>query len=324
MVAAPQEAGNMHKYKTLKELVQLLDQFFIQKEPYQFEYELMTDDIIHFTIKENGNVVLEKYCDIYDVSCRTFDLDKELQDWFRDQWYEFDREDFFSEPEQGPDITLGDMVMVTDPCYDLDTWCNGTLENVKPGTWHTETQYCDINGWGERCASILIWHENVPKPTEFAHTDIVVGVDSGQAGIVDYTHFKKIKEDENQADRWYDSIRTYGYEARELYPLQQYGLPEYIKLHQEYETLRDKGESFSDTLELYRKIRNLEFEYGLKEEAIQTGETVQFTNKTWTDKHSVMTSSGLGDGSYDCFITKDGDQIVGIKIDYFYCEEEDA
>ena len=66
-------------------------------------------------------------------------------------------------------------------------------------------------------------------------------------------------------------------------------------------------------------------DYHLTEEAIQTGKIVQFTNKTWTDKHAVMTSSGLGDGSYDCFIAKDGDQIVGIKIDYFYFEyEEDA
>ena len=104
----------MHKYKTLKELVQLLDQFFIQKEPYQFEYELVTDEIIHFIIKKNDTVVVDQMCDIYDVSLDTYDLDDDLKNWFRDQWYEFDREDFFIEPEQGPDITLGERVMVTD------------------------------------------------------------------------------------------------------------------------------------------------------------------------------------------------------------------
>lgn len=323
MVAAPQEDGNMHKYKTLQELVQLLDQFFIQKDPYRLEYELITDEIIHFIIKENDTILVDKMCDIYDVSLYTYGLDEELKNWFRDQWYEFSREDFFSEPEQGPDITLGEMVMVTDPCYYLDTWCNGTLENVKPGTWHTETQYCNIDGWGDRCASILIWHESVPQPSKFTHTDIVVGVDSGQAGIVDYDYFKRIKEDENQADRWYDSISTHTYKARKLSPLQQYMLTEYTQLHQEYEDRRDNGETWEDTLELYRKRSKLATEYHLTEEAIKTGETVQFTNKTWTDKHSVMTSSGLGDGSYDCFIAKDGDQIVGIKIDYFYCEDEE-
>ena len=44
------------------------------------------------------------------------------------------------------------------------------------------------------------------------------------------------------------------------------------------------------------------------------------TEKIWTDAHSVITSSGFGDGSYNCLIAKDkeSDQIIGIKIDYFY------
>lgn len=99
MVAAPQEDGNMHKYKTLQELVQLLDQFFIQKDPYRLEYELITDEIIHFIIKENDTILVDRMCDIYDVSLYTYGLDEELKNWFRDQWYEFSREDFFSEPE---------------------------------------------------------------------------------------------------------------------------------------------------------------------------------------------------------------------------------
>ena len=46
-------------------------------------------------------------------------------------------------------------------------------------------------------------------------------------------------------------------------------------------------------------------------------------DQLWTDDHSAITCSGLDDGSYDCFIAKDGDQIVGIKLDYFYYEDED-
>lgn len=30
-------------------------------------------------------------------------------------------------------IQLSDMVRVTDPCYDMDVWCAGTLKDVLPG-----------------------------------------------------------------------------------------------------------------------------------------------------------------------------------------------
>ena len=32
-------------------------------------------------------------------------------------------------------IKLGNKVMVSDPCYGLDTWCQGVLENVLPGNY---------------------------------------------------------------------------------------------------------------------------------------------------------------------------------------------
>ena len=39
------------------------------------------------------------------------------------------------------------MVMVTDPCYDLDTWCNGTLENVKLVMQQLVSQLTQFNGY---------------------------------------------------------------------------------------------------------------------------------------------------------------------------------
>lgn len=38
---------------------------------------------------------------------------------------------------------------VTDPCYDMDTWCAGTLEGVKNGTWFG-TSYNLYDDWGWR------------------------------------------------------------------------------------------------------------------------------------------------------------------------------
>lgn len=46
-----------------------------------------------------------------------------------------------------------DKIRVTDPCYDMETWCAGTLENVKPGTWEAHVGYhkdaLDTE-WGEK------------------------------------------------------------------------------------------------------------------------------------------------------------------------------
>ncbi len=46
--------------------------------------------------------------------------------------------------ENGRDIELGDKVMVSDPCYDLDIWCQGVLENVKP-RFGTQAENLNVN-----------------------------------------------------------------------------------------------------------------------------------------------------------------------------------
>jgi len=58
--------------------------------------------------------------------------------------------------------------------------------------------------------------------------------------------------------------------------------------------------------------------YGVNEQSLSDGLATYHVNCIWTDKYSVVTSSGLGDGSYDCYVAKnDAGQIIGIKIDYF-------
>ena len=71
-------------------------------------------------------------------------------------------------------------------------------------------------------------------------------------------------------------------------------------------------------------LQKLLRENGLDTQSLYDHKTApMFAYALWADKHAAVTGSGLGDGSYDCFIAKDGDQIVGIKIDYFYYEDED-
>lgn len=45
-------------------------------------------------------------------------------------------------------IKLGNSVMVSDPCYTLDTWCQAKVDNVKEGEYNT---YCHKIDTGDRC-----------------------------------------------------------------------------------------------------------------------------------------------------------------------------
>lgn len=110
-------------------------------------------------------------------------------------------------------INLNDKVRVSDPCYDVNTWCAGTLDNVLTGTYKCYSQDVDTGDWGVRIASIEVRHEDYldVEPTELQNID--VGVDSGQAGIYDYDYFAKNKEDKDREDAWYERVcvHTGGY-----------------------------------------------------------------------------------------------------------------
>ena len=97
-------------------------------------------------------------------------------------------------------IVLGDKVMVSDPCYNVGTWCQGAVESVVPGTYHCYVEYCYDDLWGNRVAAIEVVNEcfNVDL-FDYVETDFDIGVDSGQAGIFDYEYYVKNHKDDN----WY-------------------------------------------------------------------------------------------------------------------------
>lgn len=75
----------MHKYKSVYELSQLLDQHWQNTDEFQLEWKLDSenDQIIHFKIIAYGEVVRETTCDIYNIEIHTYDLNKDVQSWFR-------------------------------------------------------------------------------------------------------------------------------------------------------------------------------------------------------------------------------------------------
>jgi hypothetical protein len=81
-------------------------------------------------------------------------------------------------------IEFNDVVMVSDPCYTIPTWCQIKLTNVLPGSYKPFVHKSNSFGWGMRCHYLGVVH------TDFANQDLTwreapgeVGVDSGQAGI---------------------------------------------------------------------------------------------------------------------------------------------
>jgi hypothetical protein len=93
-------------------------------------------------------------------------------------------------------------VIVSDPCYDRETWCQGKLDNVLNGTWKAILYIYDEGEWGKRVGHILVHHVDHPislDHDEWEQQDFDVGVDSGQAGIYDDADFRGCNVDE-----WYD------------------------------------------------------------------------------------------------------------------------
>ena len=96
------------------------------------------------------------------------------------------------------DIELGTEAVVSDPCYDNSVWCMGTVTDVLPGTYKCYMSEKDTGDWGHRIAKLHAIHESEYRQGNEL-TGIVVGVDSGQAGIYDKAYFDTTRHDEE----WY-------------------------------------------------------------------------------------------------------------------------
>ena len=101
-------------------------------------------------------------------------------------------------------IELGGKVMVSDPCYGMNVWCHGIVENVLPGTYNCSVVYSNEGAWGVRVAEIEVLHQDAKRYT-MSHSGFVVGVDSGQAGIFDYEYYEHYHQ-RGVDDDWYDRV----------------------------------------------------------------------------------------------------------------------
>lgn len=249
-------------------------------------------------------------------------------------------------------IVLGDKARISDPCYDMDTWCAGTLENVLPGNYQCYTQRADEGECGVRIASIEVRHTDYldVEPTE--EQDIDVGVDSGQCGIYDLEYFAKAREDKDGEDKWYWRVCDATYveddnpdyvpfnrskywndDFKAFCELQEkFGVGVMLSaLSKKAKDSDDLTQDEKEFLELRESDMvetqilpwiNAKHNY-IKDRAIST-ECISRFEADALDGKCLVSSSGYGDGSYLCLVGRNNNgQIVSIKIDYFWDEEED-
>jgi hypothetical protein len=124
------------------------------------------------------------------------------------------------------EVTSG-VIVASDPCYEIPTWCQGVVENVKKGTWLSEVDEIDTRFGGKRIASLTVVNKEALDKNPLLGFDIQNmfareplnfegGVDSGQFGFFDkefYRNDESAKDlekedfgenyDEAIGDTWY-------------------------------------------------------------------------------------------------------------------------
>ena len=127
-------------------------------------------------------------------------------------------------------IKLSDKVIVTDPCYDLNTWCNIKVKNVLPGLYHIFVRKVKSKTDGyDGVSRLLLIHQDYLSYFKNDNNDLInnidstallkkvklvyryhntpVGVDSGLAGFFNYDYFAKMRHSSNEKQtRWYNKV----------------------------------------------------------------------------------------------------------------------
>jgi len=97
------------------------------------------------------------------------------------------------------EITSGKAVL-SDPCYELGTWCQGVIDNVKNGKWVAILEQSDEGAWGTRNSILMSLNVEAMKNNPKLEMQLMSsgellsfdgGVDSGQFGHFDFANYRK-------------------------------------------------------------------------------------------------------------------------------------
>lgn len=193
-------------------------------------------------------------------------------------------------------IELGKQCIISDPGYDLGTWCTEILE-IKSGKYlgfMEKVNFGDKLWEGIRVTNLWVVHEDHPGiyPNIF-NEESCIGVDSGAAGIYDLEYYKKYHpiQDSGPSNDWYDRQ----FDLRYYYDING---EEYIEPKLRYDPETDE------------------------EKWIESGQ--ERRDGISLDGKCVISFSGFGDGSYNLYTASDKDgKIIGIRIEFIGDNDED-
>ena len=235
---------------------------------------------------------------------------------------------------QSFEITSGKMI-VTDPCYDKDTWCQAKLDNVRNGTWKATAEYSDEGDWGDRVAGIWVWHDslNIDNPAmqfpacpEYIPADI--GVDSGQAGFFDLEQYPN---DPHEDDAFYNAVCKLTLSGVPYSVLEEtgvYPMADLDKLTDEQKALRASSDYDDRNAYYARKFTNRDGDTSSnrrnRSKLADALEAHGSLGSFGVMPFGAVSSSGYGDGSYDLHVLRENGEVVAAYIAFIVEDDEES
>lgn len=228
-------------------------------------------------------------------------------------------------PEKSFEVKSG-ALRVTDPCYDMETWCAGTLESVKNGKWLAHVGYCICEDEIEMTRK---WHQN---KIEELQAMIDAAKDDDQRKILETCYGQRIQDLKDE-----DPVE--GYVGRVAYIAIRHEstiacTPPYLKNFTESEIHVgvDSGQAGFFDLEPFAAQSATEEENGgynqdtehgkfyrsICEQACEGEERVPFIVP-----FGAASSSGYGDGGYNLYVLRDKDGLVIEAVIVFICDYDE-
>lgn len=228
------------------------------------------------------------------------------------------------------EITSGKMI-VTDPCYNKETWCQAKLDNVKIGKWLATVEYSE-GDWGDRVAQIWVWHDSLsidnpgrdfPSCSEYINADI--GVDSGQAGFFD---LDKYPDDPHKDDAFYDAVCKLTLAGVPFSALEEagvYPMADLSKLDDEQKA--NRASSDYDDRNLYYMRQFVGKDGKENRDSSKLAKALELHGSLGSFgvlPFGAVSSSGFGDGGYNLYVERDASgEVVAARIEFIVEDPED-
>lgn len=179
-----------------------------------------------------------KYCEERDKVCCAFgseqeiaELERELEELLKEEELEdFDNtfnklcdnldkltnamEEQYNPKQQielhNATIELGKEVYLSDPCYDISTWCQDWLRNVRSGKWLVNYEYNEYNDGAKQEIILSLAHEDYGMAIFEDYYDkksdsCTLCVDSGTFGVFDGKYYEEHHFENTIDDEWYEN-----------------------------------------------------------------------------------------------------------------------